>query len=172
MIRACNMPFRVCGATEKLICAIRMSLALSVAMAGSLAQAGSLRSTSEFTVSDLAGAPSIIPKPALLLFWASWCGPCQQELAEIEAIADAAGKVPVIVIPIDRTARTRQMLQGKAKDKVRLVRGGGNALLQGLAGPSAALPVAVRTDAAGVACRIRRGALDPVQARAMARATC
>ena len=37
---------------------------------------------------DLAKAPGV---PMVVNFWASWCGPCREELPEMQQLADAAG---------------------------------------------------------------------------------
>ena len=37
---------------------------------------------------DLGKAPGV---PMVLNFWASWCGPCREELPEMQQLADAAG---------------------------------------------------------------------------------
>lgn len=59
------------------------------------------------TLDDLAGKPQALSqwqgKPLLINFWATWCGPCVQEMPELSAIAnDEAGKrFNVIGVGID-----------------------------------------------------------------------
>jgi thiol-disulfide isomerase/thioredoxin len=59
------------------------------------------------SLNDLAGKPQSLSqwkgKPLLVNFWATWCGPCVQEMPELSALAagEATGKFNVIGIGID-----------------------------------------------------------------------
>lgn len=51
----------------------------------------------EVTTSDLEG------RPLLINFWATWCGPCREELPELNDLAEQAGDdLTVIGVSIDR----------------------------------------------------------------------
>lgn len=41
-------------------------------------------------------------KTVVLSFWASWCGPCRQELPALEALAKARGDIEVFAVNVDR----------------------------------------------------------------------
>lgn len=56
----------------------------------------------KFTLSEARG------QPIVLNFWASWCGPCRDEIPDISAYADANPQVHVIgvsVEDVDQSAR-------------------------------------------------------------------
>lgn len=108
-----------------------------------------------------------LPRPAILLFFATWCAPCRAEIAALHTLSAAAGRVPVIVIPMDTDSRTQQALAALPPGKARYLSGGGYALLQKVAGPSGALPVSVALDADGRPCGIRREGLSPTDVRAL-----
>jgi cytochrome c biogenesis protein CcmG, thiol:disulfide interchange protein DsbE len=41
-------------------------------------------------------------KPVILSFWASWCGPCREELPELNRFADSRKDVVVVAVNTDR----------------------------------------------------------------------
>ena len=61
------------------------------------------------TLDDLSGKPQALSqwkgKPLLVNFWATWCGPCVQEMPELSAIAneEAGKRFNVIGVGIDST---------------------------------------------------------------------
>lgn len=65
------------------------------------------------TVGDLAG------KPALLVFWASWCGDCARELPTAEALARRWGD-RAVVIGISTDASGRELRRFLRKNRERL----------------------------------------------------
>lgn len=49
-------------------------------------------------LSDLRG------KPVLLNFWATWCGPCQLEMPELQELHERAGdKIQIVAVDLDET---------------------------------------------------------------------
>ena len=55
----------------------------------------------DFTLTTLDGAPFVLSEqrgtPIVLNFWATWCGPCQRELPELErAAAHYGGSVAIV----------------------------------------------------------------------------
>lgn len=60
------------------------------------------RTLPEFSLDDLAGNSHTISdlagKPAVINFWASWCGPCEQEMPLLQSYADAYPEVYFIGI--------------------------------------------------------------------------
>ncbi|NDK37836.1 TlpA family protein disulfide reductase [Pseudoxanthomonas gei] len=66
---------------------------------------------------DLDGKPQALPgpyagRPLLINVWASWCGPCIEEMPELERYARAQGKngTQVIGLALDTPANIRQFL--------------------------------------------------------------
>lgn len=75
----------------------------------------------EFNLPSLSGGnlslASLKGKVVLLDFWASWCGPCKEELPELEKIkaAYAAKGVAVVTVNIDKDRENAQSMVKKLK---------------------------------------------------------
>ena len=108
---------------------------------------------------DGAGVARVLPKPAIILFWADWCAPCRVEVRMIAQLDEAAGSIPVIVVPMESGRRTREALAGVNSAHVRYVRSNPYVLLRTLAGDTAGLPVSVAIDRAGTTCAVKQGAI-------------
>ena len=101
-------------------------------------------------------------KRVLLNFWASWCGPCLEEMPALERAATRhAGRATVLGIAMDEPARARAFLAAHPV--------GYPMLLGELASPSTSLrfgdtaqvlPYSALLDADGRLLAVRRGPLD------------
>ena len=91
-------------------------------------------------------------KPLLVNFWASWCGPCVQEMPELSALAakDGGKRFNVIGIGIDSPSNLVQFTQ-KTKVAYPLYVGGmgGTDLARGLGNANGGLPFTVLIGADG-----------------------
>ncbi len=81
-------------------------LAVSLIAASQWAQAADFMSAS---LPDLTGKPQAIKqwqgKPIVVNYWATWCGPCRQEMPElVELQKKYQGKIQFIGIAIDEVA--------------------------------------------------------------------
>jgi thiol-disulfide isomerase/thioredoxin len=104
---------------------------------------------SEMTTADLQG------KPALINFWATWCGPCVKELPGLAELARQQGdEVRIIGVSVDESPQdVRKFLQRKqlpytlAWDS------------QGIAGGLgiSSIPVTIALDAGGRVAAVHRG---------------
>jgi len=61
--------------------------------------------STDFTLSDLAGHPvslsSYKGKLVILSFWATWCGPCKQEIPSVEALYQKLSSKGFTVVAVD-----------------------------------------------------------------------
>jgi len=60
------------------------------------------RTLPDFSLPDLAGSTHLITdlagKPAVINFWATWCGPCEQEMPLLQSYSDAHPEILFIGI--------------------------------------------------------------------------
>lgn len=111
------------------------------------------------------GEVQILPRPAIILFWAAWCAPCRAEVSQIEALSRAAGPLPVIVVATDADRTSRRLLGGLAPDRVRYPDAPASDVLAMMPGGGGALPAAMAIDASGVVCASVQGPVNPAMLR-------
>jgi thiol-disulfide isomerase/thioredoxin len=112
-------------------------------------------------LTDGSGAPSGLPHPAIILFWADWCAPCHEEIADLAALERAAAPLPVIVVPLESDRRTRRALRHLAPERLRFVATGAIAFMQDLTGGAVGLPASLALDRGGRRCALKYGAVTP-----------
>ena len=54
-------------------------------------------------------------KPVILSFWASWCGPCREELPELNRFANARKDVVVVAVNTDRNRSAGERFYNELK---------------------------------------------------------
>lgn len=111
------------------------------------------------------------PPNALVLFVASWCAPCHEELGRVGLIARAAGSRRVLIVPVDEGPNAALMLRRVPRNMVWHV--GEGALAQQMhrdffAG-DVLLPRSFMTDGAGRVCAQAVAELSPGRVAGMAK---
>ncbi|MGY2893788.1 TlpA family protein disulfide reductase [Deinococcus sp. UYEF24] len=115
------------------------------------------RSAPPLSYRDAAGQVRPLPtgKPIIVSFWASWCGPCREELPRLKR---AAGKIGVLALNYGESVNTAQTF---------LKREGLSGLPVGYVGaadprlwPIPGLPSSVLLDGTGTVRRVQYGPLN------------
>lgn len=123
-----------------------------------------------FDLPGLDGGRTAVPRawrgrPVLVNVWASWCGPCVQEMPELDRYArsqGAAGGVQVVGIALDEPAAVRDFLQRVPVSYPILIDTPGprDAGVR-LGNPKGVLPFSVLLDAEGRVTKQRIGPFEP-----------
>ena len=119
----------------------------------------------ELVLRDLDGHPAAFPgalagRPLLVNVWASWCGPCIEEMPELQRFAatQGAGGVQVVGIALDEASAVRAFLQRVPVDYPVLVDAPGPADAGvRLGNPRGVLPYSVLVSADGRLLKQRIG---------------
>ncbi|QNA90416.1 TlpA family protein disulfide reductase [Massilia sp. Dwa41.01b] len=119
------------------------------------------------TLNDLSGKPQALSqwkgKPLLVNFWATWCGPCVQEMPELSSLANAEGgkRFNVIGIGIDSPDTMREFAT-KHNIKYPLYVGGmdGTELSRAFGNTNGGLPFTVLIGADGQVRKTYLGKLE------------
>jgi thiol-disulfide isomerase/thioredoxin len=150
------------------------AVAIGAAAAGIWVSLGSLRADASNVAplwaaqfQDLNGKPVVMAglrgKPTIVNFWATWCGPCKEEMPDFQRVSmSIAGKRAQIVgIGID-SAANMQVFARQLGISYLLVEGGANGLdiLSAAGDKPRALPFTIVLDAAGKPVFSKIGKVD------------
>ena len=126
---------------------------------------------------DLRGVPvklaDLRGKPLIVNFWATWCGPCKEEMPDFQRLAagDLGKRVQIVGIGIDNSANMRSFGE-KLGITYPLLEGGSDALdmLNALGNSSGGLPYTIVLDGAGkqVSAHLGRMSYEELKAQATA----
>ncbi len=119
------------------------------------------------TLPDSSGVPQALAryrgKPVVINFWASWCGPCVQEMPELSALSQqyAAKGIEFAGIAIDSAGNVSAFLSRIAvKYPVYVAGFGGADLVRSFGNASGGLPYTVVVDRAGAVRYAKLGKVD------------
>jgi len=83
---------------------IQWMLAINLTLAGHMAGAGGGKKAVEFALpavsGELVSLQSLRGRVVLLNFWATWCGPCREELPELDRIQQKYQKRGLVVLAV------------------------------------------------------------------------
>lgn len=141
-------------------------VAASINRAGGPA-AASLDALWAAQMKDLSGHPVNLAaykgQPLVINFWASWCGPCIEEMPDFQRASqtDIGKRVQFVGIGIDSADKMRQFATKLGITYILLESGAaGLDLMRSVGNPSGALPFTLIVDRAGVPVTRKLGKLD------------
>jgi thiol-disulfide isomerase/thioredoxin len=117
------------------------------------------------TLPDLSGQPQALSKwqgkPLLINFWASWCGPCVEEMPELVALHHELPALQIIGIGVDSADKLTEFA-AKLKIDYPLYVGGSNAIsvMRDMGNAVGGLPFTLLVNADGSIQKTYIGALD------------
>ena len=80
------------------------------------------RTAPDFSLKSEGGATYTLSKqrgkPVVIAFWASWCGPCQEELPELQRLARKYPKIEFITVNVDRNSAAGRRFMERLKLKL------------------------------------------------------
>lgn len=116
---------------------------------------------------------SLRGKPLIVNFWATWCGPCKEEMPDFQRLAtgEFADRIKIVGIGIDNAANMRSFAE-KIGITYTLLEGGAESLdmLKALGNAVGGLPFTLAIDANGKSVMIRLGRVSYEELRAAAEA--
>ncbi|MBS0461245.1 MAG: TlpA family protein disulfide reductase [Proteobacteria bacterium] len=119
------------------------------------------------SLTDLDGKPQALPsgRRVLVNLWASWCGPCRDEMPLLDAFAREQGGTGVVVVGIaeDDAAPIREFLRTSSISYPTLLDDANGHSATRLGNPLGILPFSVLLDADGKLLRSRLGAFPDQQ---------
>lgn len=102
---------------------------------------------------------SLAGRVIILNFWATWCGPCKRELADLDAVLARYGSARVAVFAIDAGTRTEPRLLARQAAAMRVP------IATAITAPyrprGAAVPTTWVIDSHGQIVRVQAGAFRP-----------
>lgn len=113
----------------------------------------------------LAGDGAELPRPGVVVFWASWCVPCRAELKRVAELAVAARPLPIALLALDSPDVARAALRRMNVTTARAFADPRPPAQVLAAWGATALPLAVAIDRAGKVCGVKRGLLGTDQLR-------
>jgi len=103
---------------------------------------------------------SLRGKPLIVNFWATWCGPCKEEMPDFQrlAVGEMKDRIRVVGIGIDNADNMRSFAE-KIGITYTLLEGGAESvdLLKALGNPVGGLPFTLVIDAQGKTVMVRLG---------------
>lgn len=89
---------------------------------------------------DFAVVAEQSPVPALIDFWAAWCGPCRMVSPVLDKLArERAGKIKLVKVDVDRAPRLSSRFDIQAIPTLMIINGGKVVATQTGAAPAEAL---------------------------------
>lgn len=119
----------------------------------------------------LDGSGKTMPRPAIVMLWATWCASCADEVRRVPALSDAAGPLPFVTLAIDPADKARAALPRTGLPLARAFADGRppGDVLADWGGKGAILPLAIAIDRQGRVCGRKRGLLGTDQIKQWSR---